>query len=130
MRCRSCGAELPASGTYCYQCGLSEHEATYEVRSGETAGLRWRAILVGALVALGVSFLLGALYGIFMDPYTSIEGLLVVLLALAAISYFVGGLVAGAVAGYRGALHGMLAAVIAVGVGTIISFFVGTVGYL
>ena len=121
MRCRNCGAELPENGTYCYQCGLSEHEA----ESGETEGLKWRAIIVGAIVALGVSFLLGVLFGVFIDPNMSVEGFLAVLLAMAAISYFVGGLVAGAVAGFRGATHGILAAIIAVVVGTIINVAIG-----
>jgi len=76
------------------------------------AGTSWGAILDGWLAAVGVAAILTPIVGVVLTSLDPTRGYAstVPILAAVAISYLVGGYVAGRMAGYRTSWHGMMVA--------------------
>src|SRR5881394_4317651 len=75
-------------------------------------GTSWGAILDGWLATVGVAAILTPIVGVLLTSLYATRGYAstVPILAAVAISYLVGGYVAGRMAGYRTSWHGMLTA--------------------
>ena len=76
------------------------------------SGTSWGAILDGWLAAVGVAAILTPIVGVLLTGLYTTRGYAstVPILAAVAISYLVGGYVAGRMAGYRTSWHGMMVA--------------------
>ena len=111
MRCSNCGAELADGDTHCSQCGAEIHRAPQAVPPTPAKAkprLKLLPIVVGGVISVALIFLLGYLVGVMViDKTTGAFAALVQITGF--FSIFAGGAVAGAMAGGRGAQHGLLA---------------------
>lgn len=125
--CPNCGKETDKTANFCRGCGFrltEEHDnqditpmsqygqAEIRHRSQQQAivkpSLKWGAILIGVLVGLIVQISISFIVG-HLAVDTSDALFIIIAFAIGVIAYISGGTIAGNIAGYRGATHGLLA---------------------
>ena len=133
--CSKCGTQIEEGTTFCSSCGQAVgsqmQDGSFSSQGNVGASnliakrsLRWGPIFLGAFICMLVMFITGLIIG-FAVPDISENALLLATIIIALVCYMIGGLIAGAMAGYKGATHGMLAALIAWVVNLIISVALG-----
>jgi hypothetical protein len=127
--CSMCGTKVDSYYNFCGNCGFNfnnhqnqNHEqnyltnhinqsSQYNVNNKASNDLQWKPIVIGGLIALGVSFLLVNL-SVFFIYNLDIFTILGILFLLGFTSLFIGGFSAGIIAKSNGGTHGMYAGLV------------------
>ena len=131
--CKACGFNLKSSeimdGGQPYKDNKLEMEQT--PTSNETAEkeagkarLRWGAVVVGGILGIIAQLILGFLVGLTVSDAND-TSFLVAIIIIGLVSFILAGFIAGAITGYRGATHGMLAATLTCVLGIITNLATG-----
>jgi putative membrane protein (TIGR04086 family) len=136
--CSNCSAQLEEGAAFCVKCGHPVGAAAVGQASPDTAkgnaaarqqggkrGLKLVPILVGTLVTVLLLLSFGYITRAVASSNINDATLMLIESVLGLICYIIGGLIAGAMAEYKGAVHGMLAAVIAVFLSMIVNYGMG-----
>ena len=140
--CPKCGKQVKEAANFCKECGFNltvepvppavHTEQEKPARSPYDQpgiikvkpNLRWGAIVAGGIAGIVLQFVLGFILGLASSDMSA--GIFLAwMLVIGIFSYMAGGAIAGAIAGDRGTIHGLLAAMLVWLVGVIINFAMG-----
>lgn len=140
--CPKCGKQVTETDKFCRGCGFNleietntppvqtEREQPVKPANNrqeiieDKPKMRWGAIVAGGIAGIVLQFVLGFILGLASSDMSA--GIFVAwMLVIGIFSYIAGGAIAGAIAGDRAAMHGLLAAMLAWLVGVIINFAMG-----
>ena len=139
--CTKCGIKLKSNNNFCNNCGskinLTQDNTNFMVpnnqawnsqpryiKNSPSNDIEWKPIVIGGVIAVVVSALLGFLVGYLMwdaDVYTFLGAIIIVNIIL----LFIGGLYAGVKAIKSGGMHGAFAGALCAIISIPINFIVG-----
>jgi predicted nucleic acid-binding Zn ribbon protein len=118
--CANCGKQIEEGKIFCSRC-------SHPVKVLNKHSLMWGSIFLAVLITL-ILIPVGIMIFALCGPNMSYTAFVFSLLGITIICYMIGGFTAGALAGYRGALHGMAAALMTCFVVMILTFFLVGIG--
>ena len=130
--CTNCGTAVNDTTSFCGKCGYDlkgvqnpttyNHNRSYHRPSPPPQKLEWKPIVIGGLIAFGLSFLIGFVAG-FLLWDVSIWTIIGIGIIVNFICLFIGGLYAGITAKTQGGTNGMYAGLVS----TLISIFLNAI---